>query len=139
MPVDILPSLGRMEIEDHIKAMIFAVAQHLVKACETRLFIFEWRSIVFEVPIINRYPDDVSAGLPEKDHIVFIEEVVEHTLEEELRSRGTKHFRHLSSKSMLRTWVPVDEILHVHPTARTGSPQANLLSFGIDDMRAADA
>jgi hypothetical protein len=39
---------------------------------------------------------------------------------------------------MLRAWVPIDEILHVHPAARTGSPQANLFPFRIDYVTAAD-
>jgi hypothetical protein len=39
---------------------------------------------------------------------------------------------------MLRAWVPINEILHVHPTARTGSPQANLFPFRIDYVTAAD-
>src|ERR1035438_6330792 len=85
-----------------------------------------------------RYPDDAGAGLPEKDHIVFIEEVIQHALEEELCSGRTKRLRHLCSKSMLRAWVPINEILHVHPTARTSSPQANLFPFRIDYVTAAD-
>jgi hypothetical protein len=34
--------------------------------------------------------------------------------------------------------VPINEILHVHPAARTGSPQANLFPFRIDYVTAAD-
>src|ERR1039458_1658073 len=39
---------------------------------------------------------------------------------------------------MLRAWVPINEILHVHPAARTGSPQANLFPFRIYYVTAAD-
>jgi hypothetical protein len=39
---------------------------------------------------------------------------------------------------MLRAWVPINEILHIHPAARTGSPQANLFPFRIDYVTAAD-
>jgi hypothetical protein len=34
--------------------------------------------------------------------------------------------------------MPVDKILHVHPAARAGSSQPNLLPFGIDNVTAAD-
>jgi hypothetical protein len=39
---------------------------------------------------------------------------------------------------MLRAWVPVNEIFHVHPAAWTGSPQVNLLPFGVDNVTATD-
>ena len=127
-----------MKVQNDVKTMSFAVAQHFIETGKTRLYVFERSGIVLEVSIIKRYPDDAGAGLPEKDHIVFIEEVVQHALEEELCSGRTKHLRHLRSESMLRAWVPIDEILHVHPAARTGSPQADLFPFRIDYVTAAD-
>ena len=68
--MDILPSLRRMEIENDVKTMIFAVAQHLIETRETGLFVFERRGIVLKVPVIERNPDDRSASLPQKDDIV---------------------------------------------------------------------
>src|ERR1035438_5497976 len=74
-----------------------------------------------------------------KDHIVFIEEVVEHAVEEELCSGPTKHLRHLRPESMFCAWMPINEIFHVHPAAWAGSSQANLFPFSIDNVTAADA
>ena len=138
MPVDILPPLRRMKVENDIETMFFAVAQHFIETGKTRLLVFERSGIVLEVSIVKRYPDDAGAGLSEKDHIVFVEEVVEQALEEELCSVWTKHFCHLRPESMLRAWMPIDEILHVHPAAGTGSPEANLFPLRIDDVTAAD-
>ena len=64
--------------------------------------------------------------------------MVKHALEEKLCLGRTKDLGHLSSESMLRAWVPINEILHVHPAARTGSPQSNLFPFRIDYVTAAD-
>ena len=89
--------------------------------------------------VVKGKSDDGSTGLAEKDHIVFIEEVVEHAVEEELCSGPTKHLRHLRPESMFCAWMPINEIFHVHPAAWAGSSQANLFPFSIDNVTAADA
>src|SRR6185503_3260365 len=40
---------------------------------------------------------------------------------------------------MLRAWVPINEIFHIHPAARTGSSKANLFPSRIHYVTATDA
>jgi hypothetical protein len=137
--MDVLPPLSRVEIENDVEAMVFAMPQHFVEPGETGILVFERSSIVLEVPVIKRNPDDGSSGLPEKDYVVFIEEIIEHALEEKCGFRGAKYVRHLSPESVFCTGMAVDEVFHVHPAARTGTPETNPAPLGIDNLTTADA
>jgi hypothetical protein len=55
------------------------------------------------------------------------------------RFTGTQRLRHLRAESVFCAGVAVDEVFHVHPSARTGTPEANSIPLGIDDVAAADA
>lgn len=66
MPVDVLPPLRRMEIENHIEPMLLAVVQHAIEARKTRFLVFERRGIIFEMPVIQRNPDNRRAAFLRK-------------------------------------------------------------------------
>src|SRR6185437_13503186 len=139
MPMDILPPLRRMQIENDIEAMLFAAFQHSIETGKASFFVFERSGIILEVPVVQRNPDNRSARFPEEDNVIFIEEVVEQALEEELRFRGTQHLRHLGTQRVLCAGVAVDEVFHVHPAARAGSSESNLIPLAVGDVTAADA
>src|SRR6185437_5242768 len=135
----ILPALRRVQIEDDVEAMLFAMAQHLVETLETGLLVFEWRAVVFKVPVIQWKSDNRSAAFSQEDHIVFVEEVVKHALEEKLSPHRTKHLRHLRAKRVLCARMAVDEVFHVHPAAGARAPETNLVALGVHNVPAADS
>src|SRR3954470_24112394 len=62
--------------------------------------------------------------------------MVQKPLEEKRGLRCSQDFTHLDPERMLCPGKPVDEVLHVHPAANAGTPQANAVALAVDDLAA---
>src|SRR3954451_25285688 len=136
VPVNVLPSLHGVEIQNSVEIVLFAPPEHLAEPLKAGLLVDERFIIVFEMSVVERQPHSSHTEALYVSYVCFVEKMIEKSLEKELGLPRPQDFAHLRPERMLCPGKPIDEVFQVHPAADAGTPETNAVALGVDDLAA---
>ena len=125
VPVGVLPALNRVHVKNDVKSVLFAEIYGLSEKAESLFPVDKGGIVGFEVPVVQRQTHDRSASGGYKGQVILRQEIANHFLKEVSSVLFSQSFFHMLAKRDLGSGETVDEILHVHPAAYTGTSQVN--------------
>ena len=126
VPVAVLPAGQGMHIQDYIDSFLLTGIQYTVQTFESFFLIHKRVHVILKMSVTQWNTNTICPCLPDESDVIPIQEIIQHCFKKQLSLARSQRFCHLPFHTALCSGIPVDEILHIHPSACAGSPKVDI-------------